>query len=64
MFNILVHVTVPYVFIWMLIMKVANIFFRGLGPLNQEFTYFLILQENGEELNEFATPNEINIISL
>lgn len=37
-----------------------NIFIRVLGPLDQDFTYFLILQETGEKLNEFAIADEIS----
>ena len=41
-----------------------NTFVMGLGPLDQDFTFLLILQENGEELNELAIPNEINTINV
>ena len=41
-----------------------NIFMRGLGTLDQEFPYLLILNESGEELHEFAIVNEISTINL
>ncbi len=42
---------------------VQNIFIRGVVHLDPEFTYFLILQENGGKLNNIAIPNDINMIS-
>jgi hypothetical protein len=43
---------------------VADIFIRGLGPLDQDFTYFLILQETRHVYKNIVIPNNINIITL